>query len=65
MNKIYKDVEHFLMENFPKTYLAMKEEEETSIQHYIDSSWEQFNKTINEIIRENRQPSHNNKSVQT
>ena len=65
MNKVYKDIEHFLIENFPRAYLAMKEEEETSIHHYIDSSWKQFNKTINEIIRGNCQTSHNNKPVQT
>jgi len=65
MNKVYKDINEFFMENFPKAYLAMKEEEETSIQHYIDSSWEQFNKTINEIIRGNRQTLHNNKPTQT
>jgi len=64
MNKVYKNVEHFLIENFPRAYLAMKEEE-TSIQHYIDSSSKQFNKTINEIIRGSRQTLHNNKSAQT
>ena len=65
MNKVYKDAEHFLMENFPKAYLALKDDEETSIQHYIDSSSKQFNKTINEIIKGSRQTLHNNKSAQT
>jgi hypothetical protein len=65
MNTVYKNAEHFLMENFPKAYLAMKDEEETSIQHYIDSSSEQFNKTINEIIRGSHQTLHNKKSAQT
>jgi hypothetical protein len=64
MTKVYKNVNAFLMENFPKAYLDMKNDEETSLQHYIDSSSEQFNKTINEIIRGNRQVSHINKSTQ-
>jgi len=64
MNKIYRNAEHFLMENFPKAYLTMKDDEKTSIQHYIDSSSEQFNNTINEIMRGNRQTSHQHKPVQ-
>jgi len=65
MNKVYKNAEHFLMENFPKAYLAMNDEDETSIQHYIDSLSEQFNKSINEIIRGNHQTSQQNKPVKT
>ena len=65
MNKVYKDINEFFMENFPVAYLAMKEDEETSIQHYINSSSEQFNKTINEIIRGNHRKSHQNKPVKT
>jgi len=65
MNRVYKNAQHFIMENFPKAYQAMKDAEETSIQHYIDSSSEQFNKTINEIIKGNHQISHRNKPVKT
>jgi len=65
MNKVYRDVEHFFMENFPKAYLTMKNEEETSIQYYIDSSLEQFKKDIDEIIRDNSPTSHQDKVVQT
>jgi hypothetical protein len=64
MKKVYRNVEHFLMENFPKAYLTMYDDEETSIQQYIDLSSEQFNKNINEIIRGNHQTSQNNKPVQ-
>jgi len=63
MNKVYMDINEFFMENFPEAYLAMKDDEETSIQHYIDSSSEQFNKTIREIMSESHQTSHQNKSV--
>jgi hypothetical protein len=63
MNKVYKDINEFFMENFPVAYLAMKEDEETSIQHYIDSSSEQLNKKIKEIMSESQQTSHQNKHV--
>jgi len=65
MNKVYKDVEHFFMENFPKAYLAMKDDEETSIQHNIDVLSEQFKKDIDAIISGNHQTSHQNKPVKT
>jgi hypothetical protein len=63
MNKVYKDVNDFLKENFPESYLAVKNEEETSLQYYIETSAERFNKTIKEILKGNHPTPHNNKSV--
>ena len=65
MNKTYKNVEIFLMENFPKSYLDFKNEEETSLQHYVDTQSEQFNKKINKILKGELSTSHDKKAVQS
>jgi hypothetical protein len=64
MDKIYKNAEIFLMENFPKSYLAVKNEEETSLQHYVDTLSEQLNENISKILREELSTSHNKKPTQ-
>lgn len=64
MNKIYKNVEFFLMENFPRSYLEFKNEEETSLQHYVDTLSEQLNENISKILKGELSTSRNKKSVQ-
>jgi hypothetical protein len=63
MTKIYKNVDDFLKENFPESYPILKNEEETSLQYYIETSSERFNKAIKEILMGNHPTSHNNKSI--
>ena len=64
MNKTYKNAEIFLMENFPKSYLEFKNEEETSLQHYVDTLSEQFNENISKILKGELSASRNKKPVQ-
>jgi uncharacterized phage-like protein YoqJ len=63
MTKVYKNAEEFLRENFPESYLVYKNDEETSLQYYIETSAERFNKTIKEILKGTHPTPHNNKSV--
>ena len=64
MTKFYKNAEVFLMENFPKSYLDFKNEEETSLQYHIDALSEQLNENISKILKGELSASHNKKSVQ-
>ena len=52
MNKVYKDVNEFFLENFPKSYFAYKIEQEESLQYHIEKSSEQLKKNIHEIMHE-------------
>jgi hypothetical protein len=63
MNKVYKNVDEFLKECFPESYFAIKNEEETSLQYYIETSSERFNNAIKEILKGNHPASHNSKSI--
>ena len=65
MTKTYKNVEEFLIENFPKAYLKYKNEEEESLQHYIDTFSNQLSKAINEILQADHHESRNKESIQT
>ena len=65
MTKVYKNVEAFLKENFPKSYFEYKKEEETSLQNHIDTLSEQLNENISKILKGEPTTSRNKKSVQT
>ena len=65
MNKVYKNAEIFLMENFPKSYLKFKNEEETSLQHYVDTLSEQFNENISKILKGELSTSNDKEAVQS
>ena len=65
MDKTYKNVKVFLMENFPKSYLEYKNEEETSLQYHIDALTEELNENINKILKGELSSSHKKKSAQT
>jgi hypothetical protein len=52
------------MENFPRSYLEFKNEEETSLQHYVDTLSEQLNENISKILKGELSTSRNKKSVQ-
>jgi hypothetical protein len=63
MAKIYKNVDEFLKECFPESYLAVKAEEEASLQYYIETSSERFNKAVKEILKGNPSTPCKNKAV--
>ena len=65
MNKTYKNVKVFLMENFPKSYLEYKNEQEASLQHYVDTLSEELNENIGKILRGELSTSNNKESAQT
>jgi hypothetical protein len=64
MNKVYKNAEEFLMENFPKSYPEYKKDMETSLEHYIKTSAEQFKKELNDILHGELQTTNTKKAVQ-
>jgi hypothetical protein len=65
MAKVYKNAEDFLKENFPKSYLVIKNEEETSLQYHIDALSEELNENISKILKGELSTSHKKKSAQT
>ena len=60
MNKIYKNVDDYFKENFPKSYLDFKNDDRTPIQRDIDALSERFDKAVREIIAGTHSKSHNN-----
>jgi len=64
MTKVFKNVEEFLKENFPKSYFEYKKEEETSLEYHIDVLSEEFNENISKILKGELSTSHNKKSAQ-
>jgi hypothetical protein len=63
MTKVYKDVNDFLRKCFPESYLAIRDDEATSLQYYIETSSERFNKAIKEILKGNPSKPRKNSSV--
>ena len=63
MNKVYKNVDDYLKENFPELYFNYKNDDRTPIQRNIDALSERFDKDIREIIAGTHSKSRNSKSV--
>jgi len=65
MTKVSKSANDFLKEYFPKSYLVEKNEEEASLQYYIDTSTELFNQTVKQILMGKYSTPNKNKRVRT
>jgi hypothetical protein len=50
MNKVYKNIQEFLILNFPDSYNELKETEKFDIQFYIEKTSDVFGKKIASII---------------
>jgi hypothetical protein len=50
MNKVYEDVDEFLAEIFPSLFNDKKENDETTIQYYIERTSREFSSEIENII---------------
>jgi len=51
MSKVYKDINEFLAEMFPSLVNVKKENDETTIQHYIEKTSCDFSLEIKKIIK--------------
>jgi hypothetical protein len=50
MNKVYKNIQEFLILNFPDSYKELKETEKFDIRSYIEKTSDVFDKKIASII---------------
>jgi hypothetical protein len=50
MNKVYKNIQEFLILNFPDSYNELKETEKYDIQFYIEKTSDFFGEKIVSII---------------
>jgi hypothetical protein len=50
MNKVYKNIQEFLILNFPDSYNELKEAKKFDIQFYIERAADVFNEKIESII---------------
>jgi hypothetical protein len=50
MNKVYKNIQEFLILNFPDSYHELKETEKFDIQLYIEKTSDVFGEKIASII---------------
>jgi hypothetical protein len=63
MTRVSKNANDFLKEYFPRSYLVEKQEEEESLQYYIDTSSEQFNQAVKQILMGKHSVPCKNKNV--
>ncbi|MDR2178407.1 MAG: hypothetical protein LBP20_10275 [Treponema sp.] len=50
MNRVYKNIQEFLILNFPDSYNKLKETEKFDIQFYIEKTSDAFGEKIASII---------------
>jgi hypothetical protein len=50
MNKVYKNIQEFLILNFPDSYNEFRETEKSDIQSYIEKTSDVFSEKIASII---------------